>query len=704
MKRFLPAVLLVLVLPGLAAALPSYEEVRRAYGPSDSLLLDRGGELLQELRMDPLRRRLQWTPLTRISPTLVAAVIRAEDRRFHEHAGVDYLSAGAALFRGITSAGLRGASTISMQLAALLEPDLKAGKKKRSLGQKARQALAARKMERTWSKEKILEAYLNLVTFRGELQGIAAASRGLFGKDPHGLDRPEALILASLIRFPAASFDEVARRADLLARSLQWPFEKREIMEAVLRPLAGGSGAGTRVSLAPHAARRLLRGRPAGAQVSCTLDKRLQQFVLETLVQHLLPLRPRNVRDAAVLVVENRTGEILAYASHSGEPERARFVDGVQAKRQAGSTLKPFLYALAFDRRILTPVSLLNDAPVDVPVPGGIYRPLDYEGRFQGPVTTRVALASSLNVPAVETLSLVGQELFLRTLRRLGFEGLHESGDYYGPSLALGTADVSLWDLVNAYRTLANGGERREQRFAVHETPLPPQRIFSPQAAFLVSDILADREARSITFGLESPLATPFWSAVKTGTSKDMRDNWCLGYSRKYTVGVWVGNFSGEPMWNMSGVSGAAPVWVEIMKWLHRGQAPSWGVPPRGVVLKEAGLPPSLQPTGREWFIRGTEPASGEGRIGQENPRILYPPPGTVMAMDPDIPPGRQKVFFLSQAGAEDCRWVLNGLPFGGPGRTSWDLRPGKFFLALVDGRNRVLDAVHFEVRGPSEN
>jgi penicillin-binding protein 1C len=164
------------------------------------------------------------------------------------------------------------------------------------------------------------------------------------------------------------------------------------------------------------------------------------------------------VKDGAVLVVENRTGEVLAYVSHAGEPSHSRFVDGVAARRQAGSALKPFLYAVAFDRRILTPASLLDDTPLDLAVIRGIYQPRNYDSQFRGLVTSRAALASSLNVPAVKTLSLVGIEPFLNKLRQLGFKGLNESGDFYGPSLALGSADVSLWGLVNAYCTLAQEG------------------------------------------------------------------------------------------------------------------------------------------------------------------------------------------------------------------------------------------------------
>ena len=296
----------------------------------------------------------------------------------------------------------------------------------------------------------------------------------------------------------------------------------------------------------------------------CTIDRGLQQFAADTLRRHISSLRSQNVHDGAVLVLDNATDEVLAYVSNTGDEGSARYVDGIQALRQAGSTLKPLIYGAAFDQHILTASSLIDDSPLDIPVAGGgVYRPSNYDSLFHGAVTVRVALASSLNVPAVKTLNLVGVEAALDVLEAAGFEKL-QSAEFYGPSLALGAADVSLYELTNAYRCLANKGVWSPVRLSFDEPSGPARRVLSSQAAFIVLDILSDRESRSRTFSLESPLSTRFWTAVKTGTSKDMRDNWCVGSSSRYTAGVWAGNFSGEPMWNVSGISGAAPVWVEI--------------------------------------------------------------------------------------------------------------------------------------------
>ena len=706
MKKLFLLFILVFLLSASAFALPSYQEVRENYVKSDSLLLDRHGEVLYELRTDKVRRRLDWTSLKNISPALRVAVMKAEDKRFYEHPGFDYKSIGGAVIQGLTSDSLRGASTITMQLASLLDRDLQPKKERKSIWQKGRQALKAWEIEKSWSKEEIFEAYLNHVTFRGELQGIAAASRGLFGKDPHGLDQSESLILASLIRSPNASSSELVKRVSYLNKVTDWKIGEEEIRSKVRQIFLGPNSPRPREDLAPHIARRLLKENPPGSSIISTLESQIQRFVLDRLVHHLLPLRIQNVKDGAVLVVENQTGNVLAYVSHSGDPLSARFVDGVQAMRQAGSTLKPFLYGLAFDQRILTPASLLDDSPLDIAVSSGVYQPGNYDSQFKGFVTSRIALASSLNVPAVKTLSLVGTESFLSKLRQLGIKKLDESGDFYGPSLALGSADVSLWDLTNAYRTLANEGMWSELRLTFGEnTAFQRKQVFSKEASFLISDILSDREARSITFGLENPLSTRFWTAVKTGTSKDMRDNWCVGYSRKYTVGVWTGNFSGEPMWNVSGVTGAAPIWIEVMNFLHRSDSSvKKGVPP-ALVRKEVEFPEGVAPSREEWFIRGTEPDSKDQKIGQFNPRIVYPPSGTVIALDPDIPPQLQKIFFISQTNENEFRWLLNGVPMEAMGKTvPWTPRAGKYFLALADGDEKILDYIYFEVRGPNED
>lgn len=689
----------------LSAAEPvvSFAEVRLNFRRSDAVLLDRNGVPLQEVRLDDTVRRLNWTDLANVSPVLLKAVVRAEDRRFWSHHGVDWRALAAGAVQSAFSSRRRGASTISMQVARMVEPD-RSTTGQSLIAAKLEQIRSALALEESWSKEQVLEAYFNLVFYRGELQGIAAASRALFDKQPHGLTADEALLLAALIRAPNADSKRVAERAALLARQLRWSHSREPLLTLADQVLSPGYFIRPRADLAPHLARLLLTSDGAAQEriASATLEAPVQAFALSLLQQRLRELTEKNVLDGCILVSDNTSGEVLAYVANAGVSSSARYVDGIMAFRQAGSTLKPLLYALAFEERIVTPASLLEDTPLEMPVAGGVYRPANYDNRFRGLVAARFALASSLNIPAVRTLELVGLERFIGFLSAVGFQGLR-TPDYYGPSLALGSADVRLWDLVNAYRMLANGGLWSPMKVQPHQGSREPVRMLSKETAFLISDILSDRESRSLTFTLESPLATPFWTAVKTGTSKDMRDNWCVGYSRRYTVGVWVGNFSGKPMWNVSGMSGAAPLWVEVMEWLHRGEASRAPTPPPGVVSTVVTFP-HLDQSRREWFLRGTEtnrvvPVSRHTHPARV--RIRSPQSGEVFALDPDIPPDRQRLRFVAeQGGDEDLRWQLNGSLLGpSAGGWLWTLEPGRHLLQLVDAGGRSVDGVEFTVR-----
>lgn len=696
MKLQLSAIVLLLTVATDAfSAVPSYEDVRARYSASDAVLLDRHGEVIHELRIDPHGRRLSWTKRADLSPAVVKAVVRSEDKRFYGHRGADWPALISASFGKLFSDGRRGASTITMQLAALFDEGLRAKRRQRSIGEKWEQIKAAREIERSWTKEQILEAYLNLVSFRGELQGIASASRGIFDKDPSGLDEAEGAILAALIRSPNAPPERVGERAELLAASPGATMPPGTIKRLAIDRLSKPYTVRKRIDLAPHAARMLLHEGMASAR--STLDSRIQRFTAGALQQAVGLLSDQNVRDGAALVVDNRTGEILAYVGNVGSGSSAGYVDGIQARRQAGSTLKPFLYGLAIEKRIVTAASLLEDSPLDFPTERGIYRPENYDKEFRGFVPVRTALASSLNVPAVRTLNLVGVSAFAAALREFGFGGLKDA-EYYGPSLALGTADVSLEELVNAYRTLANSGVWSALRISPEEKDGRRRRALTREASFIISTILSDREARSSTFSLESPLATPFWTAAKTGTSKDMRDNWCIGYSDRYTVGVWVGNFSGESMWNVSGVAGAAPVWLEIMISLH-GAMPSRppSAPPRVVSQAVHFAKNGEARAKQEWFIAGTEQDSVRPGEAEKSPRILYPAAGTIIAVDPDIPDDLQQVLLEASTRDPSVTMMLDGVSFKPP--AAWRPVAGMHVLNLVKGNGAVLDRITFEVR-----
>jgi penicillin-binding protein 1C len=444
-----------------------------------------------------------------------------------------------------------------------------------------------------------------------------------------------------------------------------------------------------------------------GERMPTTLDGELQAYAAGTLRDHLSELAARGVADGAIVVLDNASGDVLAYVGSSGELSHAPEVDGVIAPRQAGSTLKPFLYARAIDDRVLTAASLVDDSPLAIATARGVYVPQNYDRDFRGAVSMRTALAGSLNVPAVRTADLVGVARLHDDLRALGFDTLTEAPDHYGAALALGGADVTLLALANAYRALANGGVWRATRVDPRAEVAPPRRVFGAAASFIVTDILADRGARAATFGLDNALSTRVWSAAKTGTSKDMRDNWCVGYTSRYTIGVWVGNFSGAPMHDVSGVTGAAPIFRDLVHFLHRNEPSLRPAAPASAVAHAVSFEPAFEPARREWFVRGTAIATvrAAGRRddddGAATARIRYPAADTVIALDPDIPVASQRVAFVAAPESGGLRWRIDDvdLPDQG-GRMLWTPTFGRHRLALEDGRGNELSTVEFEVRG----
>jgi penicillin-binding protein 1C len=752
------AAILIAMATNPARAIPTFDEVRADFKPSDTVLLSREGEVLQRLRTDPTVRRGQWVPLADISPALRQALVLSEDKRFFEHSGVDWRAASAAAWGNLWNQRTRGASTITMQLAGLLDGDWRQGPGGRTVVQKLGQTVAAQVLDRRWRKDQILEAYLNLVPFRSELVGIDALSRTLFGKAAHGLDDREAAVAAALVRAPNARPALVAQRACGVLRDMQLGGVGRGgggaridcdaldlFTTAALQRRAFDASEG----VAPHFARHLLRQRfdkdsVVPERVQSTLRAPLQRFAVQTLQQHLRELRGRNVEDGAVLVLDNATGAVLAWVGSSGQLSQASEVDGVLALRQPGSTLKPFLYGQAIAERRLTAASLVDDSPAHIATAGGLYIPQNYDRQFKGWVSVRTALAASLNVPAVRTLVMVTPDAFHRQLGAVGLP-LRESGDYFGYSLALGSPEVPLLHLTNAFRTLANGG--RSSAVAFSDVAKPR---FAPaldaRAAFIVGDILSDGNARARTFGTDSVLATRFWTAVKTGTSKDMRDNWAVGWSERYTVGVWVGNASGAAMHDVSGTSGAAPIWAAVMGFLHAREPSRAPRPTQGLLQAKVRFGPGpaadgmpgrapdlrlpLEAAREEWFVQGTQQAlfaidsiaetpyppradgqkslkKSSAQTAQEAQaaqapggpaRITAPAPGTIIALDPDIPPARQRLQFT--ATGDGLLWRMDGKPLGRGPRVAWLPWPGRHVVQITDARGQVLDEIRIEVRG----
>jgi len=598
---------LALVVTACLTRLPA---ALRARSPEQSIRVeDRDGNLLREVRSST-GALSQWVPLASMPPELSQTLIATEDRRFAHHPGVDPVAvlravAQAAVHRRVVS----GASTLTMQLARALHPH------PRNLrGKFAEMALALR-IEASLSKQRILEEYLNRVDFGPNLRGIGAAARGYFGKPVSALSLGEMALLVGLLKGPSVyaldRYPERAllRRNKVLSRARDAKAMPGDIIEQALaepvhidrRRSAFG---------APHFVAALIQGRFSDFQsgldgtetqrtsrIRTTLDPGLQRAA-ETAVASIVPtLRTHHVSAAAALIVDNATGDVLAYvgspdfydAAHQGQ------VDGVRARRQPGSTLKPFVYTAAFDELDYTAATVLPDLPLRLDTEIGPYSPRNFDDKFRGPVRLREALGNSLNVPAVYTASQLGAPTLLRVLHAFGFDSLDQKPEYYGPALALGDGEVTLVELVRAYATLARGGLALPLRFVVaqdvaerrHDGVVPATRWFetsserrvtSATTAAVITDILKDKTARIAAFGAVSPLQFDFDVAAKTGTSKGFRDNWVIGYCHKVTVGVWVGNFDGSSMQQVSGITGAGPIFHAIFDAAMAGSGDS-GLP-----------------------------------------------------------------------------------------------------------------------------
>ncbi len=653
-RRLLPLALLLFAAPSALAAhaIPGFAEVRAGARPSVAVLLSRDGTPLAERRLDMEVRRLEWISLDSLSPALKEALLAAEDKRFFEHSGVDWRAFAGSLWHNLWYDRKRGASTLSMQLAGLLDPDLALGVNgtpRRSLGQKWNQALAAQALEARWTKEQILEAYLNLAPFRGDLQGVHAASRALFGKGPGELGRPEALVLAVLLRGPNARPEVVARRACVLAERMNAPAACAPAQRLVTASLDRPSAA-PRWDLAPHAARLLLR--QAGERVVSTLDAEAQRVLLGALK------RPGLSEAAAGVVVENASGDIVAYVGG---------VDGVHPDmliptRNLGNLLQPFAYGLALERRLITAASLIEE-------PLSNHAPTVPDDRTW--VSVRQALAGGMADPAQSVGRMLGDSLAER-LRQADVDLPRGS-----------TPELGLVTLAGLYRSLPSGGQWLAPRL-LPGVERQARRLLKPEAAFIVSEILVDSEREA--GGLPS---------VYREYGSDGREVVGAGYSDRFTVVLWA-----------SGGRASAAVgqaWRDVLGALHRPQAAHRLVPPAGVVSALVVFEPPIETPRREWFIRGTE----QERVGPPRslPRIAYPANGSLvdamaLADDPSF-----RISLDAHHAPSGAWWRLNGERLVGSNglRLAWRPVAGRHVLDLMSAEGQILDSAIFAVRAPLE-
>jgi penicillin-binding protein 1C len=654
--------------------------------------------------------------LPAVSPWFVQAIVAAEDARFWRHGAADARSMLRAVREyAIYGEPQSGASTIEMQLARFVSPSSS------TLRGKFAQMVTAERIEIASSKSSILEAYVNRVPMGGNIYGVEAAARTYFGEPAADLDLAQASLLAAIPNDPsrlAPGGDWTALRARqryvlqrMTASNDITPSQAARAFAETLGVRQDDSG----IADAPHALFYINRAAPATrGRVRTTIDRALQRFVQAQTQDVIAALQAYNVNDAAALVVDNRTGAVRAYVGspdYFADPSLGRN-DGVQALRQPGSALKPFTYELALERGVIRATTMLDDTPAAYALPGGrLYQPADYSGRFSGPVRVRYALANSLNVPAVRVLSGLGVQPLLDRLRDLGFTHLTKPASYYGLGLTLGGGEVSLWELVDAYVTMARYGNALPLQLTTGSAP-QPREIGNPSYWQLVTDMLADPHAREHSFGHGSVLDLPFPAAVKTGTSSDFHDTWTVGFTREYTVGVWVGNFDGSPMRGVSGVTGAGPLWNRIMLHLYeRNAEPPPFAPPRGFVpvaiCANTGRTPSARqrcPVVREW-TRPRELAQLRVPAPVRRWHIVFPHDGDrfILTQTTDPLQRREQQLALQTIGASGpVRWSVAGqtLQPDADGVVFWRLRLGAWRIVATTQNGRDEVTIHVDAPG----
>lgn len=663
-------------------------------------VFDRNGEFLGLI---PGADGYRSQGLTELPQELARCLVAAEDARFYSHGGVDLLATGRAAWNRLRGTSLSGASTLTMQLAKLCNPPAK-----RDYAAKIRETLQARALEYRHSKDELLLAYLNTADFGNQCRGAEAAALFYFGKRAADLATHEAALLAALVRAPS--------RLDPLRHPKAALVRRNAILSKLGEPTDAPLGVQARRISAPT-----FLGKEPG---TLTLDAALQNDVAAIALDELQHLYRNNASQAAVVVIDNRSGELLV-AMPAADPASPRGgqLNGTAIPRSAGSTLKPFVYLQAFGHGAW-PGTVMADVETLYRSEDGIRAPGNYNDLYMGPISIRKALGCSQNIPAMEALSRFGGETaLLNMLRDLG---MNISGDRkeYGLGLAIGNAHVTLTRLACAYSTLARGGSMLPLHTHLPHEQTPAKPLLNPLHCYQIAHILSDPGARAATFGAAEHLHFPFRCAAKTGTSSDFRDNWCCGYTAEFTVAVWVGNFDNSPMQNISGISGAGPIFHRVMLRLQEYNRAPLSFPARPEGLSEvaidtrtgthatdrtprpcratelatpeqlAALPePHLDPRGRaildaryaDWYpgcsvkhLFALDAAASTHR----RPAILIPAHGTTAILDPTLPHNGRYLELRATMPAATTRWSSPSLDIV--------QRNGRTYAILTPGRHTI--------------
>lgn len=570
-----------------------------------TLVTDNKGEVIHAFLTPDEKWRMK-TELSEISPLLRKTIIQKEDKYFYRHFGVNPIAIGRAFLTNLfTGRRISGASTITMQVSRALEP------KRRNIGNKLIEVFRAFQLEWKYSKDEILQLYLNLVPYGGNIEGVKSASVLYFGKNPDHLSLAEITALSIIPNRPSSlvlgkNNEEIIKQRNkwLLRFASEKIFTQKEIEDALAEPLTAKRQIVPKE--APHLSNKLRRN---GETIIHTYIDRNTQLKMEKLVSdYVRNLRLKNIHNAAVMIIDNETHRVIAYVGSGdfSDSTDGGQVNGAAAVRQPGSTLKPLVYGLCFDEGILTPKKIMNDVPVNY----GGYAPENYDKQFNGPVSVEYALEHSLNIPAVKALNLLGTDKMIDPLVQIGFRQIEQKQKGLGLSLILGGCGTTLEQMTGLYSAFANEGLFYPPVFLASDSMAKPIRILSSDASYMVTDILSriNRPDFPLYWDATAHLPRIAW---KTGTSYGRRDAWSIGFNKKYTVGVWVGNFSGVGNALLSGAETATPLLFRIFNTLDYDADRSWFTPPDGleqrIICSETGMAPAEHCTNLvlDYFLPG---------------------------------------------------------------------------------------------------
>ena len=584
----------------------------RLFRPASTMTYDRKGQLLRVFTASDDIWRLHCR-LDELSPLLIKMVLAYEDQWFYWHPGINPVSIfRAALANYRAGRIVCGGSTITMQIARMMDP------KERTVISKVKEAFRVLQLELAYSKDELLEIYFNLAPYGGNIEGVASASYLYFGKPPKRLSIGEIALLAALPNSPTRlrpdQYHDVAlkHRAKVLDRL----FEMGTISEAQLEEALSEPVPDKRQPIpfhTPHLADYLKQRYPQKDRIYMNIDFEIQQTCNRLLQRHISDLKPKGISNGAIVVIENKTRAVLAMLGSSDffDEKNSGQVNGAMSPRSPGSTLKPFVYALALDQGLISPKSILEDVPIDY----SGYMPVNYDDTYHGVVTAEEALRLSLNVPAINLTAALREKSIYSLLKQTDFSTLTQPRELYGLPIILGACEVKLIELCNLYSCLANDGRYAPYRLLKNEPVTEGQEIFSKAAAFIITEILSEVTRPDMPACWEFSLNLPKVS-WKTGTSYGHKDAWSIGYNPEYTIGVWIGNFSGEGVPALVGADAAAPLLFDIFNALSGGKTIGWFEMPdeldvRQVCAISGMLASDICPvTCEEMHIPGVSPAN----------------------------------------------------------------------------------------------